>query len=357
MRKAEPWYWSARKGWYVQINGKQNLLAKDENPKKGKGGTLVPSEEAKRAYHRLMAVAGHASPHERAEALVPEVAEVFLGLRSGVTPGKLKLYARFLRVMCQPYMTRRFSALRPEDVRQVVEAQDTWGPNTKRDFVSLISSLFSWAKEAGYTATNAMAGFGNEYPSVSRTRVLTDEEFRALMDVARDLEFKQILQFIRGTGCRPGEARKLTAAHLHPEKPIVTLSWKEHKTGKKTKKPRDLYLPRDVEIMVRSLAARYPDGLLFRNSRNGRGWGEWSLSKRFQRYRRKLGWGEDVVPYTVRHTSLTRMLDDGMTLQQTAKVAGHTTVAMLMRTYYHPDEDLILEGVDKAHRSRKSKPK
>jgi hypothetical protein len=56
MRKPEPWYWSARKGWYVQVNEKQVRVGEDDNPKpKGKP---EPPEAVMREYYRVMGTAG-----------------------------------------------------------------------------------------------------------------------------------------------------------------------------------------------------------------------------------------------------------------------------------------------------------
>lgn len=102
--------------------------------------------------------------------------------------------------------------------------------------------------------------------------------------------------------------------------------------------------------MVRSLCRQHPTGLLFRNSRfPGKGWCRSALTVRFRRYRRKLGLPEDTVPYLIRHSTLSRLLDGGTDVHLAAKIAGHADVKTLMDTYYHPDVDRMAAALDESH--------
>jgi hypothetical protein len=56
-KKAQPWYWEVRKGWYVIVNGQRHTLgehpATAPPPKKGKRGWNSPPE-IDVAYRRLL---------------------------------------------------------------------------------------------------------------------------------------------------------------------------------------------------------------------------------------------------------------------------------------------------------------
>ena len=162
------------------------------------------------------------------------------------------------------------------------------------------------------------------------------------------------MMFLRGTGCRPGEARKTTAEHLHPTLPLVILGSHEHKTGRRTRRKRVLLMPVDVNTMARALAIQFPCGQLFRNSRNGNGWSTSAIQKRFRDYRKKLGLGDDVVPYLVRHAAATRWINDGADLALVAKMMGHVGTTTLQSTYFHPDVQKMLDAADKGHVFKKS---
>ena len=57
---------------------------------------------------------------------------------------------------------------------------------------------------------------------------------------------------------------------------------------------------------------------------------------------RKQGW-----PHVFRHTRITELLNQGMSLQDTAVMAGHTDVKTTMR-YYHQEPSRLKEAYDKA---------
>jgi integrase len=341
-----------RKGWFVQINKKQVPLGADPDPKpKGKP---KPPAEVMREYYRVMGANGITSESDRDRALVPEVCEAFLAVKEKMRASTVDKYKFWLRRFSEGMMAREFKSVRKTDIEKIAEANEQWSSGTKHDYVRSIVTLFRWARDAGYLDFNPLAGWENPYPCPRRDRCLEDSEFTALMDYAKDIQFKQIMMFLRGTGCRPGEAFVVGAKHLHPSRPLLTLKPEEHKTGRRTGKSRVLIMPDDVEVMVRALASRFPIGPLFRNSRNGGGWKRSTLYTRFRKYRRKLGLPEDVTPYMIRHATLTRILDGGTDAHLAAKMAGHAGTNTLQSTYYHPDVEKMIEASNKAH---KRKPK
>lgn len=353
MKRPEPWYWAARRGWYVQIAKKQRKLGADPNPRKDRAGEPIPPEEVARKYHLLMAARDAPAEAPQIDASVADVSDIFLTVKSKLKPNTYRVYRYFLEVFCSSMRGRRFDSIRPRDVEAAAEARPTWGEATRHDFVAHVAALCQWARDAGHCGANPLAGHENPYLAGKRERALTEEEYEKILGAATDLEFKQIMGFLRGTGCRPGEARRVEARHVHPEKPIVVLAASEHKTGRKTRKGRVLYMPADIETMVRALAARHPEGPIFRNSRNGRGWGRDAIPKRFRDYRRQLGLGEDVVPYLIRHSTLTRLLDNGTPLQQAAAIAGHSGTQTILATYYHAEHEDLAKAVDAAHQIRR----
>lgn len=350
MRKPEPWYWEARKGWYVQLNRKQVKLGSDDSPRKNKAGEYVPTDEVNREYFRLMAVNGQVEPREMKNSSVAQVVDLFIASKEKMREATKHKHVYFLQVLIDGAgKGRKLTDLKIADVERIAEnSGKKWSSGSKHGFVRDVKTLMTWAKNAGWLEFNRMAGYENPYPAPARTRGMTDEEFWKLMDAAKDLQFKQILQFLRGTGCRPGEAVIVEARHVHPNRPVVVLSHEEHKTGRRTGKARILRMPADVNTSVRALCEKYPKGPIFRNSRNGGGWRRDSIQRRFRQYRRKLGLGEDVTPYLIRHGAVTKMLDGGAATHLAAKIAGHSHSNITQSVYYHPDEDKMLDEVNKA---------
>ncbi len=351
VRRPEPWYWTARKGWYVQIEGKQRLLGKDPSPRMNKAGEPVPPDAVSRAYYRMMAAGGMVDERDRLGLTVAEAADLFLESKAGLRKTTLDLAKFFVqRFVNGVTANRRLCDVKVGDVERVAESYaDRWSPSTRGNFVSHVGGLFAWAMKCGYLVMNPIGGYKPRYPEAARTRGMTDAEFWSLVDKAGDVEFKQVMQFLRATGCRPGEARAVEAAHVHLVRPWIVLPADLHKSGGRTGKPRIIRMPKETEDMVRALCAKHPNGPIFRNSRNGGPWSKTALINRVRRYRRQLGLGEDVVPYLLRHAAVTRLLDGGTDIARAAKIVGHAGVDVTQRIYYHPDEALIMEDMERSY--------
>ncbi len=59
--------------------------------------------------------------------------------------------------------------------------------------------------------------------------------------------------------------------------------------------------------------------------------------------------------YVFSHTRITELLNNGMSLQDTAVMAGHTDVRTTMR-YYHQEPSRLKEEYDKATAGKDAKP-
>jgi site-specific recombinase XerD len=62
---------------------------------------------------------------------------------------------------------------------------------------------------------------------------------------------------------------------------------------------------------------------------------------------KKAGFRKQVWPHVFRHTRITKLLNNGMSLHDTAVMAGHTDVKTTMR-YYHQEPSRLREEYDKA---------
>lgn len=355
MRKPEPWYWEARKGWYVQVNKKQVKLGADLDPKPKVNPKPPPS--ILREYYRVMGAEGRMDEKDRQRVLVPEACVLFLSAKSHVRATTLEKYKFYARKLAEPNMTREFRSMRKEDLIRAADANTKWSHGTKHAFITVAISIFRWARDAGYLDFNPLAGWDNPYDPSARERGMTEDEFTALMDNATDIQFKQVMMFMRGTGCRAGEVGVVEAKHVHPDRPLITIEKELHKTGRRTRKAKVLVMPTDVEIMIRALANRYPTGALLRNSWNGKPWNRFAIEARFRRYRKKLGIRSDCTPHMIRHATLTRLLDNGTAAHLAAKIAGHADINTIMNTYYHPDVDQMVAASNRAHARKPKAPK
>jgi hypothetical protein len=60
--RPEPFYRAPRRLWYVQIDGKQINLGREENPRRDGNGDPVPCPAVVTRFHELMANRGNAAP-------------------------------------------------------------------------------------------------------------------------------------------------------------------------------------------------------------------------------------------------------------------------------------------------------
>lgn len=88
--------------------------------------------------------------------------------------------------------------------------------------------------------------------------MLTREEQAEILAAIRDEPFRQFVRVMFETGARPGEVARLTAADVNLDLGMWVFA--EHKTAKKTKKTRVIYLSPAMVELTRSLVEKYPEG-------------------------------------------------------------------------------------------------
>jgi integrase len=93
-----------------------------------------------------------------------------------------------------------------------------------------------------------------------------------------------------------------------------------------------IYLTDAAEKVVKRLAAKYPDGKLFRNQR-GCPWSGTALTHKCEELGEKLGF--TFFPYALRHTWITEALERGEDALTVAILAGHRDTTMVAKVYSH----------------------
>lgn len=344
MRRPEPWYWSARKAWYVQINGKQAKLGPAEKK------TKTPPDDVMLEYHRIMSTGGMLTEAEKTQAVVPLVVESFIESKSANRPKSIEACVYYLEPFAARFKTRRLHTFKLEEIKRFVNGQATWSDGTKHNAFAYIKGLFRWARDAGYLEASPLAGVANPHPVGRREQGISLDEFAQLIEATKDDAFRRVLRFLRDTGCRPGELCVITANHLNAKRAFARLGPKEHKTGSRTGKAKMIYLTSVIDAELRDLARQHPTGPLLRNTK-GEPWNDHAIFRRFERLRVKLGMPSHVVPYASRHGFLTRLIEMGTPLALAVKIAGHSRVDTLQEIYLHLEADTALKAVDDAAKS------
>jgi integrase len=296
MRPRHPWYRSGNNCWYVEIAGRQHLLGKhpedQPRPKKRKRGDPppMPPKPIEQAWHRLMA-ADPATLPKASDVRVCQVCDLFLtsvcpyegdppakrpGAKGEQPPLKANAghavqtywnYRDYLQDFSNTYGTLLAKDLKPLHISRWLSSHPGW-KGSRRNAVVAVKRAFNWADAEGVLQPNPIKSV-KKPPQGRRDRVLTPEERRQILAAIKDESFREFVLALMETRARPGEVRNVTAAHVNLDLGIWV--FKEHKTAKRTGKPRIIYLTPAMVKLTRKLMAKYPEGPLFRGPRSKRG--------------------------------------------------------------------------------------
>jgi site-specific recombinase XerD len=206
-------------------------------------------------------------------------------------------------------------------------ARHQWRDNTVRSAINSVQACLNWAEAEGYIDRNPLHRKLKRPAAESRGHAcyLPEDLTQALLAVCTHECQRELFIALHQSGVRPCELVSVEARHFEQGK-----FWRVW--GKATKnRPGGERLvgltPQLVEVSQR-LAARYPHGPLFRNTK-GTAWTEATAQGLFQRLRGRLRrLGHDVpdlaTPYALRHTFTTNRLGDGWSGEDLAKQMGNT---------------------------------
>lgn len=198
--------------------------------------------------------------------------------------------------------------------------------NTRHDYASDILGVFNWAAKQRIIPASPFFGFTKPAKS-PRAACLSAEQWDELLTHVRDDAFRDFIQIMRKTGCRPQEARIMEARHVRFKEGLIFFKDGEvpGKTG-----DREIPLTEAAASILKPLVLKYPEGPLLRNTR-GRPWGKNSLNSRFQRLKTKLPFRAHC--YVARHSVATDMLEAGASTGAVAATLGHKDPTMVLKTY------------------------
>lgn len=216
-----------------------------------------------------------------------------------------------------------------------------------------IVRLYRWAvDEACLLKVNPIERVKHP-PKGQRCRIATAAEREALFAAAGP-DLSAFLRVLFKTGARPGELRAATWADLYPKVSdkklraalsagrgmIVLRDYKSRKRRRLPNEPRVILLSPRAGRIVGELLGDGPSAheRIFTTAA-GRPWTANALRCRMRRLRHALsierdGRGENIVPYTLRHTFATLATAAGIRDRLLADALGHTETATTAR-YQH----------------------
>jgi integrase len=135
---------------------------------------------------------------------------------------------------------------------------------------------------------------------------------------------------LHATGCRPGEAVRITPGDVDLARGCATLA--DHKTARKTGRIRLIVIPESITPMVRELCEAVDGGPIFRNE-DGRAWCKNSWNCQARRISARMG--QPFHLYQLRHLYATDLLASGTPVSVVAGLLGHADATTTLRVYDH----------------------
>jgi integrase len=240
-------------------------------------------------------------------------------------------YKDFLKSFCNTLPpTLKVSSLKLHHARTWLSQcyPETGNSNTRHDAISAVKRVFNWAvNDMEYLEVNPFAKL-KKPPRVPRQTFLTWGQWDEVLALFKEGDpFRDFLQTMLLTGCRPQEARIVEARHINWQSGKVNFQDGEV-PGKEG--AREILLTPEVASILKKWAAAYPKGPILRNSA-GRPWKKDALSCRFRRIKKKVSF--PVHSYLARHTVATTMLEKGASAGAVAAILGHKDATMVLKVY------------------------
>jgi integrase len=214
---------------------------------------------------------------------------------------------------------------------------DAWGANRRGDAITVILTAMRWAKRQKLIEANPLGdGIPKPRRKLRRDRIPTRDEVSRFLGAIALPEFRPFAEFCGLTGCRPGEAARIEARHLDRERGVVRLP--EHKTDKKTYRPRIIPLTDAALALAEEAARAHPVGPIFRNTR-GNPWERSAWRRHVKAAREAAKLDPAIVLYSFRHCWFTEGLKATGDLAGMAAAGGHADPSTTARVYGYVHED------------------
>ncbi|QDT55482.1 site-specific tyrosine recombinase XerC [Caulifigura coniformis] len=304
-------YWRAScKAYYAHWMkpgdiSRQHWLGKTVGEAKDNLARLMAGEDVKRPER-------HKAPPKITEPAVASIVDDFLTwVEQHKKPLTHRWYKQYLESFKDSVGTLRVGKLTKRHVQEWIAGQANWNANSKHGAARSVVRCFNWAVKNDHLSRSPVSGFEKEKAQPRQDAALDDADWKAFAKaIEADTQFRDIVTFMRLTGCRPEEARTVEKRHFDASVPAMILSMKEWKNGAKTKRERVIHLPGEALDIVKRLMESTPHGPLFRSGK-GSPWTKDSLARKFARWRARLAKANTpiphLIPYSVRHTYATEM--------------------------------------------------
>ena len=322
MRQPKPFFRKQTQSWYVQLPDRQYNLGKDK-------------ESAWKAYYKLMADYEPPAPTMPVVQLIDRfLADLDKNAKARRTYDWYKRHLNSFKAFLEARYNGKttIDKLTSEHVNGwLSECYKSSGDNNKLGAVRAVARVCNWAVyELRIIPSNPIARM--KRPSYTpRECYVEPADWAKFLAAVKPGPFRDIVQFLRLTGCRPNEACIAEVRHFDRERRCLVFERSESK-GKKKK--RIIPLVGEAFEIVRRLALIAGDGPIFRTQR-GAVWSNSSLNSCCDNIERRTG--VKLSPYVIRFTFITDKLTAGIDPVTLAKIVGHADIKMIHMVYAQLD--------------------
>lgn len=340
-RAKGPWYWKEKKAFYVKIRGKRIRLGTDE-------------KQAWIKYHDLMGetTAAPEKPIVIDEGFytVSDLFEVYLRhVHQNKAEGTYNRKRDYLRQFLKDnpdHAVRLAEKLKPVHLTDWVNRHKSWGDTYRHTLISAVQIAFSWAKRQGMISADHLKGMEKPTPQKKKhDEYLKREDYETLLKhIPTGDPFRDLLEFLWETGCRPQEAFRLEFNHVDLKRQAAIMK------NVKAKGPatRVITLNAPATAIVERQDRR--EGFVFLNTR-GNPWTKDAVKCRLVRLEELTG--IKTTAYQFRHGFATDLLENNVDVATVSTLMGHKDTRMVSSTYSHliDKQDFLRDALNQ----RKSK--
>src|SRR5579875_2626453 len=253
-------------------------------------------------------------------------------LRNGyITSGALTHLDRF-------FANTSVASITTDAIRRFIATRQAEGaqPSTINRSLALLRRMLNLARIEGRIQTVPHFPFLKENPP--RKGFVTHEQFARLL-AALPEQLKPLILFLYWTGCRVGEARKITWEQIDLDKRQIVMYGEQTKSGQ----PRILPLPDELVDILQSVPESNRKGHVFHQPSFRRSWAraceQAGLGRRiktangFPRY-------QGLLVHDLRRSAIRNLREAGVSESVVMAISGHRTTAVFHRYAITAVEDL-----------------
>jgi integrase len=246
-------------------------------------------------------------------------------------PATAAQYQRRLAAAVRVLGSRDLADLAAADLQQHLDRESRFAdgsekaPDTIRANMIALDQVQAWGVERRHLAAVILprqrkpGGRQRDYlPSL--------DEVKAILAHARP-DFALMYRALRCSGARPGELCRATISDYSRRDEVITL--KDHKTSRKTGKPRLIDVGQAMAKLVDQAIAGRASGPIFLRA-NGRPWTVPALGHVFRGIRKRAGLPKQLVLYLTRHEFATELVEK-FGIAAAAACLGHANISTTTR--------------------------